>query len=412
MAVLSLVRGGIFAAVLLALGGCAAVKAPPHLKPLPAELRATLAKKGMKDEAPIFVRIFKEESQLEVWKAKDNGRYDLVKAYPICRWSGALGPKIEQGDKQAPEGFYNVVAGNMNPHSKYHLAFNLGYPNVYDRSHGRTGKHLMVHGNCKSAGCYAMTDALIEEIYLLARDAFIGGQDHIPVHAFPFRMTKANMSRHRKDKWYRFWRDLKAGYDYFETYKMVPTVKVCSKRYLVNVAFVNPNQDVDPAARCPAYRKLAPGEMPASHRQIMANRSPRPSQPVATASEPPQQAAFVPASAAAAEAPSAPAPTTTAVPTAARATDYPSPQLSSPAPASDPFALKLPAERAAALSQKPAVPPQNNQPAAPAGNGNAALFSDNIGVATQQRAPEIERANQEQFNRMISDMLRQEQGGN
>ena len=149
-----------------------------------------LGKKGMDAHAPIFIRIFKEESELEVWKQRDDGRYYHFKTYPICNWSGELGPKLKQGDRQAPEGFYTVTREQMNPDSKYHLAMNLGYPNAYDRAHRRTGDFLMIHGKCKSAGCYAMTDALIEEIYAMARESFIGGQDSFQVHAFPFRMTR------------------------------------------------------------------------------------------------------------------------------------------------------------------------------------------------------------------------------
>ena len=135
--------------------------------------------------APIFVRIFKEESELEVWKQRDDGRFYHFKTYPICNWSGDLGPKVQQGDKQAPEGFYTVAKYQMNPNSQFHIAFNLGYPNAYDQAHSRTGDFLMVHGKCSSAGCYAMTDALIEEIYALARESFSGGQETLPGPRLP-----------------------------------------------------------------------------------------------------------------------------------------------------------------------------------------------------------------------------------
>jgi len=210
----------------------------------------------MRTDQPIFVRVFKEESELEVWKANDAGRYKHFKTYPICNYSGKLGPKEKQGDYQAPEGFYKVKAGQMNPSSKYHLAFNIGFPNAFDQSHGRTGQHLMIHGDCKSAGCYAMTDALIEEIYILARESFKGGQKAFDIHAYPFRMTKKNVRRHRRNKWAPFWRDLKKGYDHFETVKQPPPVQVCEKRYLVNVAFVNGETEVDPEGACPTYQKL------------------------------------------------------------------------------------------------------------------------------------------------------------
>lgn len=212
-----------------------------------------LGRKGMQTGAPIFVRIFKEESELEVWKARDDGRFYHFKTYPICNWSGELGPKLKQGDKQAPEGFYTIKKYQMNPNSSFHVSFNLGYPNAYDKAHRRTGNFLMVHGKCRSAGCYAMTDALIEEIYALAREAFRGGQEQFQVHAFPFRMTDANMARHRKNKWYRFWKTLKKGYDHFELHRIPPNVEVCESRYMVNVAWPT-NRRLDPMGHCPHFQ--------------------------------------------------------------------------------------------------------------------------------------------------------------
>ena len=152
----------------------------PSTRQLSTEAQALLALKGMRADSPMFVRIFKEESEFEIWKAKDDGRYYLFRTYPICAWSGTLGPKVREGDKQAPEGFYTVGPTQMNPHSLYHLSFNLGFPNSFDRANGHTGGALMVHGNCKSAGCYAMTDALIEEIYLLAREVLPGRSARVP----------------------------------------------------------------------------------------------------------------------------------------------------------------------------------------------------------------------------------------
>jgi len=213
-----------------------------------------LGKKGMDAGAPIFVRIFKEESELEVWKARDDGRYYHFKTYPICNWSGDLGPKTKQGDKQAPEGFYSVSANQMKPNSDFYLAFNLGYPNAYDRSQGRTGEFLMVHGKCKSAGCYAMTDALIEEIYALARESILGGQQSVQVHAFPFRMTVANMTRYKKHPAQRFWATLKQGYDHFELYRAPPIVAVCERRYVVNVVMPASGR-VDAEDLCPAFQR-------------------------------------------------------------------------------------------------------------------------------------------------------------
>lgn len=238
------------------LSGCLGEATAPHLKPIPAEAQTRLAKLGMTADAPILVRIFKQEAELEIWKQKDDGRFQLFKTYPICNYSGKLGPKLKEGDKQAPEGFYTVSPGRMNPNSDFHLSFNLGYPNRFDAAHGRTGAHLMVHGDCSSAGCYAMTDALIEEIYAIAREAFEGGQREFHVHAFPFRMTEANMARHRGNRWYGFWQTLKAGYDAFEQTRVQPSIAVCEKRYLVNAEFLGDVAKPDPKKECPPHRIL------------------------------------------------------------------------------------------------------------------------------------------------------------
>lgn len=225
------------------MNGCAAAGAaiflagcftgtPKHQKPLSREAQALLRSKGLSVGAPMFVRIFKEESALEVWLAADDGRYRHFKTYEICNWSGELGPKLKEGDLQAPEGFYIVTPAQMNHRSKYHLAFNIGYPNAYDKAHGRTGMHLMVHGGCSSAGCYAVTDKHVEEIFALARDAFLAGQREFPVHAFPFRMTEERMAMARDHRWYDFWINLKEGHDHFETHRIPPVAGVSDKRYV------------------------------------------------------------------------------------------------------------------------------------------------------------------------------------
>jgi murein L,D-transpeptidase YafK len=203
-------------------------------KQLSAKRLAEMKAKGMARNAPVMARIFKEEGKLEIWKQKGNGRYDVVASYDICKWSGKLGPKYIEGDRQAPEGFYTVRPAQMNPQSSYHLAFNIGYPNAYDSANGRTGRHLMVHGACSSSGCYSMTNEQIEEIYAFGRDAFRGGQTEFQIQAFPFRMTAANMARYRNDPNFEFWTMLKEGYDQFEVTKVPPKVDVCEKRYVFN----------------------------------------------------------------------------------------------------------------------------------------------------------------------------------
>jgi murein L,D-transpeptidase YafK len=247
-------------ALATALGGCetddSAVVGARALKPLPAALAAEVDKRNMPRESPILVRIFKEEAELEVWKQDAEGKYALLKTYPICRWSGELGPKIKEGDRQAPEGFYTITPGQMNPNSNYYLAFNLGFPNAYDKANDRTGAFLMVHGDCSSAGCYAMTDEQIQEIYALGRDSFLGGQKSFQVQAYPFRMTPLNMARHRNSPHMAFWRMIKEGNDHFEATRAEPHVDVCEKRYVFDAhapANASTPLTFHPREKCPAY---------------------------------------------------------------------------------------------------------------------------------------------------------------
>jgi len=190
-----------------------------------------LAKRGLSLGAPVFIRVFKETSELELWVRKSGGDYALFKTYPICSYSGRLGPKLKEGDRQAPEGFYSVAPDQMNPSSRYHLSFNIGFPNAYDRSHERTGSFLMIHGNCVSIGCYAMTDAGIEEIYVLASEAFKEGQPSFGVHIFPFRMNRQNLVRYEGSRWADFWANLKLGHDAFDLTGVPPEVRVRSGSY-------------------------------------------------------------------------------------------------------------------------------------------------------------------------------------
>jgi len=195
-----------------------------------AALTAELEALGASWGAPLYLRIFKATDELEVW-VQAGERYQRLRTWPICTWSGGLGPKLRQGDGQAPEGFYEVAAQQLNPSSRFHLSFNLGYPNAFDRAHGRTGDYLMVHGNCVSIGCYAMGDAAIEEIYTLVAAALAQGQRAVPVHAFPFRMDGEWEAQHAGSEWLPFWRQLAAAYRAFARTGQPPRVRVVEGEY-------------------------------------------------------------------------------------------------------------------------------------------------------------------------------------
>lgn len=244
----------------LLVAGCAGIDRDDRgSQPIPAKLVSEMSEKGMTPADPIMVRIYKQESELELWKRDRTGRYALLKTYPMCRWSGKLGPKMREGDRQAPEGFYTVTPGLMNPRSQYYLAFNLGYPNQLETALGYTGSALMVHGACTSAGCYAMTDDGIAEIYAVAREAMAGGQPGFQVQALPFRMTPRNFARNRNDPNIAYWRNLKEGTDLFDVTRQPPQVSACAGRYRFDAAGIqNPAASTDPMAPCPVVQPESP----------------------------------------------------------------------------------------------------------------------------------------------------------
>jgi murein L,D-transpeptidase YafK len=245
----------------LSLGGCYGQDGydlPTRaMKELSPEMVALLTQKNMPKDSPILIRIFKQESELEVWKQDTGGHYALLKVYPICRWSGSLGPKVREGDRQAPEGFYQITPGLMNPNSNYYLAINTGFPNAYDRANNRHGAFLMIHGDCSSRGCYAMTDEQIGEIYSLARESFLGGEKSFQIQAFPFRMTPANLAAHRNNPNLAFWKMIKEGSDHFEVSHLEPKVDVCARHYVFDA--VPPASSTrpltfNPTGPCPKYQ--------------------------------------------------------------------------------------------------------------------------------------------------------------
>ncbi len=221
------------------------------LRPISSDTIALMQQKDTTPSAPVLIRTYKKEAEFEIWKMKSDGHYALLKTYPMCRWSGQLGPKTREGDRQVPEGFYPITPGQMNPNSNYYLSFNVGYPNAYDRAFGRTGGTIMVHGACSSAGCFSMTDAQIAEIYAIAREAFNGGQREIQMQSYPFHMTAENLAKHRLDPNIDFWKQLKNGSDHFEVTKTEPQVGVCAKHYV----FGTDEKNLSATEACPALHR-------------------------------------------------------------------------------------------------------------------------------------------------------------
>src|SRR5262245_43082792 len=262
----ALVLAAVFAAALTPVAGLAedsnhlppkATKElpPKATKELPPELLSLLRQKKMPKHSPILMRIFKEEAELEVWKQDTTGRFQILKTYPICRWSGDLGPKLYEGDRQAPEGFYTITPELMNPNSSFYLSINTGFPNTFDTANNRDGSLLMIHGDCAARGCYAMTNEQIGEIYSLARDSLLG-RPSFQVQAYPFRLTPANLARHRNNPSLAFWNMLKIGNDHFETTQLEPKVDVCDRRYVFDAQSPpnSPNPFVfNSTANCPAF---------------------------------------------------------------------------------------------------------------------------------------------------------------
>lgn len=224
---------------------------------IPAKMLSEMRNKDMSIEDPVLVRIFKQESELELWKRDKSGKFALLKTYPMCRWSGNLGPKTTEGDRQAPEGFYTVNAGRLNPQSKYFLSFDLGYPNPLERAKGYTGSALMVHGACSSSGCYAISDEYVAELYSVLREALRGGQEAFQVQAFPFRMTPENLALHQSSPYFDFWMDLKAGNDRFEILRDTPTLGYCEGRYRFSES-ANGRMPTNPLGKCPQFEPEPP----------------------------------------------------------------------------------------------------------------------------------------------------------
>ncbi len=279
-----LVRAFIFMAAIASIASCTTVPYEVKTGTVRAATLQQMESLNMERAAPVLIRIYKEEHTLEVWKQDRTGRFALLKSYPICKYSGKLGPKIAQGDYQAPEGFYDISPDQMNPQSSEYLSFNIGFPNVFDRSLGRTGSFLMVHGGCRSVGCYAMTDYGIEEIYGLVYEAFQGGQAKIQLQAFPFRMSTVNLVRHEQDPNSSFWQMLKTGSDAFLQSGQPPTVAVCDRRYVFNPPVGN--SDLNPGSPCPPDVNVTADVAAAQAPQPASAVAAQPGQPAMVTTDP------------------------------------------------------------------------------------------------------------------------------
>jgi murein L,D-transpeptidase YafK len=239
----------------LALAGCGGLLPKnSSLRAQQSVKQATVDKLKAMGSSPgqaMMIRIFKETNELEVWKRTTAGVFKHFKTYDICAYSGTFGPKIKEGDRQAPEGFYNIGPAQMNPNSNYYLSFDTGFPNKFDRVWGRTGSDLMVHGDCSSRGCYSMTDEAIAEIYALVRESFAGGNSVVQMQIFPFRMTPQKLAAYSTNAHIDFWMNIKEGYDRFELSKTPPHWDVCEKKYAFELKGPN-GAALEAAAACPA----------------------------------------------------------------------------------------------------------------------------------------------------------------
>jgi murein L,D-transpeptidase YafK len=217
--------------------------------PDPATLNYRLALAGLKLGSPLLIRIFKAESALEIWMEKD-GTYVPFASYPICYWSGTLGPKLREGDRQAPEGFYTITIHQLHDGRRWTRSLEVGFPNVYDEANERSGSNILIHGGCNSVGCFFFNDTATTEIYTLVSEALSTGVVWVPVHVFPFKMTDANFAARAADKWSGFWITLKQGYDSFERTRLPPRVSVCEKAYSIEDRVPGAGSEAGPVAFC------------------------------------------------------------------------------------------------------------------------------------------------------------------
>ncbi len=201
----------------------------PALSGPSSGLAEAFSRKHLKLGSPVLIRIYKQSSELELWVLR-GPRFVLLNVYPICRWSGRLGPKLQAGDRQSPEGVYTITAAGLIVNDRWHRAMNINYPNRYDRVNSRTGSGILIHGRCRSIGCFALSDANVEEVYEAVRSALAAGQRQVQVVALPLRFR--NKSVEAPPDLPGFWQDLSREEALFHRDRVPAPAWLCGGRYV------------------------------------------------------------------------------------------------------------------------------------------------------------------------------------
>ncbi len=194
------------------------------------ELAQEFAGKGLKLGSPVFIRVYKQTSEMELW-VQQGPRYVLFKTHGICRWSGVLGPKFYEGDRQSPEGLYRITTSDLIVNRRWDRAMNINYPNSFDNLNSRGGSGILIHGGCGSIGCFAIQNENVEDVFGAVRAALKGGQAYVPVLTLPFRFTALAPEKEDTLHMSEFWADLRRADLLFERDKVPPAAWICDGRY-------------------------------------------------------------------------------------------------------------------------------------------------------------------------------------
>lgn len=204
------------------------------------QVQQLLSVKGIHSfKIDFYLRAFKEESLLELWvKPKEETQYRLITTYHFFQGISMLGPKQRLGDHQVPEGIYAI--DYFNPESLFSISLCLNYPNAADAIRNRRetdmGDAICIHGNEASVGCLAITDLRIPTVYILAVEAKDKGQENIPIHIFPARLTNEKLEELERlyvgnANFIHLWSSMKPLYRYFEKEQQLPIVKTTSNGF-------------------------------------------------------------------------------------------------------------------------------------------------------------------------------------